>query len=339
MGEQILILTFVVIVIGGIGSIRGALVGALVVGVVDTFARALLPGLFRLFLEPATADGGGGRHRVDGDLSADGGGAVLPAARPVSSPWLSPVRRIRPPASGGCRRAGLALLAFLIALPWLPTPRASASIPTSPRRSWSFALAAVSLDLILGYGGLVSFGHAAFVGVGAYVVGILFFHDFDGSTLFRPAGHGRRSVVVWALRRWSRPVFRPGRSARFSLALDQRRLLHHDHARPSPRCFYYLVGGAAEIRRGRRIALWGRVAGAPSPHPQPPAGTPPQPVGAARSSTSMTTRPSTTSSWRSCWPSLWLRAAIVRSRSAGCFAAHQGQSAPDGGDGLSGVYR
>jgi len=57
MGEQILILTFVVIVIGGIGSIRGALVGALVVGVVDTFARALLPGLFRLFLEPATADG------------------------------------------------------------------------------------------------------------------------------------------------------------------------------------------------------------------------------------------------------------------------------------------
>ena len=36
-----------------------------------------------------------------------------------------------------------------------------------------FAIAAMSLDLILGYGGLVSFGHAAYLGVGAYAVGIL----------------------------------------------------------------------------------------------------------------------------------------------------------------------
>ncbi|HZH26909.1 MAG TPA: branched-chain amino acid ABC transporter permease [Azospirillaceae bacterium] len=60
MGEDILILTFVVIVIGGIGSVRGALVAALLVGVVDTFGRALLPGLFRLFLPPNLADGAGG---------------------------------------------------------------------------------------------------------------------------------------------------------------------------------------------------------------------------------------------------------------------------------------
>lgn len=39
-----------------------------------------------------------------------------------------------------------------------------------------YALAAVSLDLLLGYGGLVSLGHAAYVGIGAYVVGIGFFH-------------------------------------------------------------------------------------------------------------------------------------------------------------------
>jgi branched-chain amino acid transport system permease protein len=43
MGESILILAFVVIVIGGIGSIRGALLGALLVGVVDTAGRALIP--------------------------------------------------------------------------------------------------------------------------------------------------------------------------------------------------------------------------------------------------------------------------------------------------------
>ena len=50
MGEDILILAFVVIVIGGIGSIRGALVGALLVGLVDTIGRAFLPQLFRNFL-------------------------------------------------------------------------------------------------------------------------------------------------------------------------------------------------------------------------------------------------------------------------------------------------
>ncbi|MEJ2471219.1 MAG: branched-chain amino acid ABC transporter permease [Desulfuromonadales bacterium] len=57
MGESILILTFVVIVIGGIGSVRGAFIGALLVGMVDTLGRAFLPDLFRLFLSPAYADG------------------------------------------------------------------------------------------------------------------------------------------------------------------------------------------------------------------------------------------------------------------------------------------
>jgi len=56
MGEQILILTFVVIVIGGIGSIRGAVYGALIVGLTDTLLRAYMPGWFRLFLDPSRAD-------------------------------------------------------------------------------------------------------------------------------------------------------------------------------------------------------------------------------------------------------------------------------------------
>ncbi|MCB9960288.1 MAG: branched-chain amino acid ABC transporter permease [Rhodospirillaceae bacterium] len=55
MGEEILILTFVVIVIGGIGSIRGALVGSLLVGLVDTFGRALLPDAFAVVLDPSAA--------------------------------------------------------------------------------------------------------------------------------------------------------------------------------------------------------------------------------------------------------------------------------------------
>ncbi|HYE90243.1 MAG TPA: branched-chain amino acid ABC transporter permease, partial [Terriglobales bacterium] len=44
------------------------------------------------------------------------------------------------------------------------------------RRTMIFAIAALSLDLILGYGGLVSFGHAAYLGIGAYAVGVLMHH-------------------------------------------------------------------------------------------------------------------------------------------------------------------
>ncbi len=59
MGENILILAFVVIVIGGIGSIRGALVGALLVGIVDTIGRAFLPILFGAFFQPRVASAAG----------------------------------------------------------------------------------------------------------------------------------------------------------------------------------------------------------------------------------------------------------------------------------------
>ena len=55
MGEPALILAFVVVVIGGIGSIKGALVGALLVGVVDTMGRFLLPQLFGLFMNASQA--------------------------------------------------------------------------------------------------------------------------------------------------------------------------------------------------------------------------------------------------------------------------------------------
>jgi branched-chain amino acid transport system permease protein len=55
MGENILILAFVVIVIGGIGSIRGAFVAALIVGLIDTLGRAFLPDLLRAVLNTNAA--------------------------------------------------------------------------------------------------------------------------------------------------------------------------------------------------------------------------------------------------------------------------------------------
>jgi branched-chain amino acid transport system permease protein len=55
MGDDILILAFVIIVIGGIGSIKGAFVAAMVVGQIDIVGRAFLPELLKAFLPPASA--------------------------------------------------------------------------------------------------------------------------------------------------------------------------------------------------------------------------------------------------------------------------------------------
>ena len=59
MGETILILAFVVIVIGGIGSIRGAFIAAVLVGLIDTVGRAFLADLLRLFLTNQVAETAG----------------------------------------------------------------------------------------------------------------------------------------------------------------------------------------------------------------------------------------------------------------------------------------
>lgn len=59
MGEPILILALVVLITGGIGSIRGAFYGALIVGVVDTIGRAFLPGLLREVVERSLAQNAG----------------------------------------------------------------------------------------------------------------------------------------------------------------------------------------------------------------------------------------------------------------------------------------
>ncbi|MDR2155700.1 MAG: branched-chain amino acid ABC transporter permease [Burkholderiaceae bacterium] len=60
-----------------------------------------------------------------------------------------------------------------------------------------YALAAVSLDLLLGYGALVSFGHAMFFGLGGYVIGIVSFHLAEGLPLLGAASNS--ALVLWPL--------------------------------------------------------------------------------------------------------------------------------------------
>ena len=71
------------------------------------------------------------------------------------------------------------IFATLALLPLLATAIDDQFLLVTATRIMIFALAALSLDLILGYGALVSFGHAAFIGLGAYSVAILAAHGID----------------------------------------------------------------------------------------------------------------------------------------------------------------
>ena len=75
----------------------------------------------------------------------------------------------------------LSLFIFLSCLPLLAEATDQTFLIPFFRRCLIYGIAAVSLDLILGYGGMVSLGHAAFFGIGTYGVGILAYHYAEGT--------------------------------------------------------------------------------------------------------------------------------------------------------------
>ena len=89
---------------------------------------------------------------------------------------MQPIERVRAPSildHGLHLRWSLPLLVLLALLPAIAHGLGEDFYIGVASRVLIFALAATSLNLILGFGGMVSFGHAAFVGIGAYTVGIL----------------------------------------------------------------------------------------------------------------------------------------------------------------------
>ncbi|WP_438752274.1 branched-chain amino acid ABC transporter permease [Pararhizobium sp. O133] len=77
----------------------------------------------------------------------------------------------------------LILIACLASVPYLAPALQQPALPSLIARVMIYAIAAASLNLALGFGGMVSFGHAAFFGIGNYVVGILYFHKAEGVPL------------------------------------------------------------------------------------------------------------------------------------------------------------
>jgi len=90
-------------------------------------------------------------------------------------------------------------IAVLIALPLLAIKLGEPFYIDLVRRIMILAIAAISLNLILGYGGLVSFGHAAYLGVGGYAVGILAFYGVSNGWLQLAVAIGASAVVAAAI--------------------------------------------------------------------------------------------------------------------------------------------
>jgi branched-chain amino acid transport system permease protein len=157
MDSEILIPAFIVIVIGGMGSLRGAFAGSLLIGIADTFGKAYFQSiaLFLIYLAMVAVllfrpQGLFGIRYSDV--------AVAPAVVTTSRP-----------ATIQTRAVGLVVLLALAVLPFAISdyPRALVS------EIFIFAIFAMSLDLLLGFTGLMSLGHAAFFGLGAYAVAVL----------------------------------------------------------------------------------------------------------------------------------------------------------------------
>jgi branched-chain amino acid transport system permease protein len=175
MDTAIITEAFVVVVIGGMGSVPGALLAAVVIGVIEAFGVLLLPraSLVTMFVVMAVVlvvRPWGLLGRPEAQARSAGGSVVVEAARPLPRPWV------------------LVVAALLVVVPpVLPVFWIWVLVEVL-----AFALFAGSLHLLMGTGGMVSFGHAAAFGLGAYGAALL----VQGAGLPMPLAFAAAPVVA-----------------------------------------------------------------------------------------------------------------------------------------------
>src|SRR5215213_11064062 len=105
----------------------------------------------------------------------------------------------RAPARGLFTANALPIAIFLlfVLVPLAATFKAEAYVLGLVTRVMIFAIAALALDLLVGYGALASFGHAAFIGLGAYAVGILASHGINDALISLPAALGVSALFAF----------------------------------------------------------------------------------------------------------------------------------------------
>ena len=185
MDFNILAAIFVVVVIGGMGSLPGAYIAAVLISVLNVFGVAYLPQstLVLMFVVMAVVliirpYGLLGREEVAGEHGQVG----------------EPERPIKPAGVVGRLFVGILLIA-LFALPHL----GEHFLVILATDIIIFCLFAASLHFLLGLGGLVSFGHAAYFGGGAYVAALLVSHanaPMELAFLLAPVGAGLAAVII-----------------------------------------------------------------------------------------------------------------------------------------------
>lgn len=185
MDFNILAAIFVVVVIGGMGSLPGAYIAAVLISVLNVFGVTYLPQstLVLMFVVMGVVlmvkpYGLFGREEVAGEH-----GQVGEPERPIK------------PAGNTIR---LLVAAFLVVLALVPVFGSSFS-QTLIADILIFCLFAASLHFMLGLGGLVSFGHAAFFGGGAYVAALFVTHantPMEVAFILAPIGAAMAAVII-----------------------------------------------------------------------------------------------------------------------------------------------
>lgn len=198
MGEPVLIVSLIVIVIGGMGSVVGSFVAAMLVGLIDTFARVLLLAaigsiIIYLFMAAMLFWRPAGLFPTPGSAH----GALASIHDRVS--FLKRAARVR---LGAVNLRALIVTLALVLLGLVPVVALAIDEPFYLRfftRTMLLALVAVSLGLLVNFGGMPSFGHATFVGIGAYTTGILSFHQANGTSSLGLIPGTQNAYVAWPL--------------------------------------------------------------------------------------------------------------------------------------------
>ena len=128
---------------------------------------------------------------LEGEGRGEGSTRTVGADTPLPQP---------PPSTGGGFK--LAILGVFAIAPLLFHATQTDFLLFPATRILAYALAAVALDFVLGYGGMVSFGHAAFIGIGAYTLGIAGMNDITDAAITLPlaaASAGAFALVTGAI--------------------------------------------------------------------------------------------------------------------------------------------
>ena len=192
MGNGVIIPAFIIVVLGGLGSFRGAVFGGLLVGIVQTMTRTYIPILEGLtifllmigvlLLKPQGLFGNPEWQTTDpeeGELLIGAHGGVF-------------TRETR-------ERLGVVVVGLLAVAPIVLLATGNDYYVTLLNEILIWAIFALSLDFVMGYAGLVSLGHTMFYGIGAYVAALVLLHLAPSFLVALVGAMAVCAVVAWVV--------------------------------------------------------------------------------------------------------------------------------------------